>query len=57
MTKKDKVEEAIQKTEKELERLRTLKNKVEGNTLKVCPFCKTKNSHWHIHDVWICAFC
>jgi ribosomal protein L37AE/L43A len=54
MTKVEKVNIAIQKTEKELERLRSLKNKVEGNATKVCPHCKTENMHWYTEDVWIC---
>lgn len=57
MTKAEKVDIAIQETEKELERLRSLKNTVEGNAKKVCPHCKTENMHWYTEDVWVCAFC
>jgi hypothetical protein len=57
MTKKQKVEEAIEKTEIELDRLKLLLKSVKGDALEVCPECKTKNRHWYAKDFWCCAFC
>jgi hypothetical protein len=57
MTKKQKVEEAIEKHEKELERLKLLLHNVSGSTIEVCSNCKTKNYHWSTDNKWCCAFC
>ena len=57
MTKKQKVEEAIKKTEEELKRLNLPLKSVKGDALEVCPECKTKNRHWYVKDFWCCAFC
>lgn len=57
MKKVDKITQEIEKHEKELERLKLLLNNVSGNTIDVCPNCKTKNYHWNTDDKWCCAFC
>ena len=57
MTKADKIKQAIEKHEKEIERLKLLLHSVSGCTLEVCPNCKTKNRHWNLDNTWTCAFC
>jgi len=57
MTKEDNIKQAIEKHEKEIERLKLLLHSVSGSTLEVCPYCKTKNNHWNLDNTWTCAFC
>jgi len=57
MTKEDKIKQAIEKHEKEIERLKLLLHSVSGSTLEVCPYCKTRNRHWNLNNTWTCAFC
>ena len=57
MKKADKINQEIEKHEKELERLFILLQNVSGVTVEICPECKTKNYHWSTDDKWCCAFC
>ena len=48
----------IEKTQKELERLKLLLPNVSGSATRVCPNCKTKNYHYNVKsNSWTCAFC
>ena len=57
MTKQEKIKQAIKKHEKEIERLKLLYENVVGNTVEVCPICKTKNLHWNLDNTFTCACC
>ena len=54
----DLVKLEIEKTQKEIERLKELLPKVSGEDLKVCPCCKTKNYRFFVKTGnWACQFC
>ena len=58
MTKEEKILEEIQKREKEIQKLRTLLNTVSGETIEICPVCKTRNLHWNaLSNTFTCACC
>ena len=57
MTKQEKIKQAIKKHESEIERLTLLSENVIGDTIEVCPICKTKNLHWNIDNTFTCACC
>ena len=57
MTKGDKIKQAIEKHENEIERLKLLLHSVSGDVIEVCPCCKTKNRHWNLDNTFTCAYC
>lgn len=62
MTKQQMIRSEIREYETIIKRLRLLYTKIElnkddGNTIKECPECKTRNMHWNTHDTWCCACC
>jgi len=58
MTIADLLKIEIEKTQKELDRLKLLLPNVSGSALKNCPDCKTKNYHYYPKtNSWCCAFC
>lgn len=57
MTKLEKIDKEISKLETEMRRLKRLALRVEGNVVRECPICKTRNSHWNLDDTWTCSFC
>ena len=58
MTIADLLKIEIEKTEKELNRLKLLLPDVVGSATKKCPNCKTKNYHYNVKtNSWCCALC
>lgn len=58
MTVEELVKLEIEKTKKELKRLEDLLPKAKGDSVKICPLCKTKNYHYNVkYDYWTCALC
>ncbi len=58
MTVEELIKLEIEKTQKELERLKLLLPNVSGSANRVCPNCKTKNYHYNVKsNSWTCAFC
>lgn len=48
----------IEKKQKELDRLKSLLSNTSGESIRICPRCKTKNYHYEVRsNSWVCAFC
>lgn len=58
MTIADLLKVEIEKTQKELDRLKLLLPNVVLSAVRKCPNCKTKNYHYNVkNNSWTCAFC
>lgn len=58
MTIEELIKLEIEKTQKELDRLKLLLPNVSGSATRTCPCCKTKNYHYNVKtNSWTCAFC